>query len=161
MIVYFSIYCFIGYCLESLYVSLLQRKWISSGLLKGPFIPLYGIGGCLLVILYPFLSTHPLISFFIGGLVVTSLELFASYFIECYFHTKCWDYKNHFLNFQGRICLLYFIIWCFLSYVVITFFQPYLFNKHIVNDMTYILSLIYIIFILRALIEKQKKGLDI
>lgn len=160
MIVYFSIYCFLGYILESLYVSLLQKRWISSGLLKGPYIPLYGIGGCLLVLLEPILTIHPLISFFLGGTTMTLLELLSSFFIEHFFHTKCWDYSHHFCNFQGRICFLYFMMWCFLSYAVVYFIQPYLFHLKIVNDMNYILSLIYIIFILRDFIER-KKGLDI
>ena len=43
IIVYFSIYCFLGYWLESIYCFVIRKKWISSGLLNGPFIPLYGL----------------------------------------------------------------------------------------------------------------------
>ena len=82
IIVYFSIYCFLGYWIESFYISLFKKRWFSSGLLKGPFIPLYGFGACLLILSQPFLiKLHPLFSSLLGGLLMTLLELLSSYYI--------------------------------------------------------------------------------
>ena len=40
----FAIYTFLGFILESVYVSILKKEFYLSGLLKGPFIPIYGFG---------------------------------------------------------------------------------------------------------------------
>ena len=165
MIVYFSIYCFLGYVIESIYVSICQRQIISSGLLKGPFIPLYGFGACLLIILSPYLESSFWLTFLGGGIIMTLLEYLASQYIEKVFETKCWDYSHHFCQFQGRICLFYFLIWCCLSYLFIVFIHPEISSLIIVNDTTSMICLIYMFFILKALIDRfqfaKNNGLDI
>lgn len=165
MIIYFSIYCFLGYLLESCYVSILEKKWISSGLLKGPFIPLYGFGSLILIFLYPYLKDSYLLSFFIGGIAMTIVEYIASLYIEKCFHTHCWNYSKHYLHFQGRICFLYFMIWCFLSMLFIQYIHPFFISLQILNDSIAIVCLIYLSFLLKAYIDRiqfQKiNGLDI
>lgn len=164
MVIYFAIYCFLGYLMESLYISCLQKKWISSGLLKGPFIPLYGFGAVLLILLSPLFIT-PFLAFLIGGFIITLFEYLSSLYIEKYFHTKCWDYSNHRINIQGRVCLLYFIIWCLLSYLFLFFIHPFISSLSLINDPCCLLALIYLAFILKAFIEqikfRNKNGLDI
>lgn len=152
MIVYFSIYTFLGYLMESSYISLLQRHFISSGLFKGPFIPLYGIGACCLIVLSPYL-TNPFLMFFIGGISMTLLEYIASLYIEKVFHTQCWNYSHHYLHFQGRICLLYFIIWCILSYLFLSIIHPCVMSITPINDLTILLSLIYCAFLSKSFID--------
>lgn len=165
MIIYFAIYSFLGYLLESLYVSFFQKKWISSGLLKGPFIPLYGFGACLLIYVSPYLKPYPLFSFFIGGCLITLLEFLSSYFIEKCFHTKCWDYSHHRFQFKGRICLSYFLLWCFLSYLFIYYVHPFIMQFSLVNDTVCIFALIYLSFISKSLINRlqieTQQGLNI
>lgn len=165
MVIYFALYCFIGYLLESLYVSLLQKQWISSGLLKGPFIPLYGFGAILLIYLSPFLSNNPLLAFLFGGIAMTLLEYISSFYIDKYFHTKCWDYSNHRFHIQGRVCLLYFSIWCFLSYLFIFYIHPFFMSLPLINDTCCIIALIDLLFMLKAFIDRlhftKKNGLDI
>lgn len=153
MVISFTIYTFLGYLMESVYVSLLQRKWISSGLLKGPFIPLYGIGAIALIILYPYLQ-NSWMAFFIGGIVMTCIEYISSIYIEKVFHKKCWDYSKHHFQFQGRICLFYYIIWCCLSYFFIFYIHPFIINFIPYNDITLILSLIYMTFISKSFIDE-------
>lgn len=157
MVIYFAIYTFLGYVMESCYVSILQRKWISSGLLKGPFIPLYGIGGVSLILIAPYLQT-PLALFLGGGMIMTLIELLASQYIERVFHTKCWDYSKHHFNFHGRICLFYFIVWCMLSSIVIYFIHPFIISMIPSQDISLLLSLIYISFILKSFIDLLNKS---
>lgn len=162
MVISFTIYTFLGYLMESSYVSLLQKKWISSGLLKGPFIPLYGVGSIILIYLKPYLQNLWL-CFFIGGAAMTCLEYLSSLYIEKVFHKKCWDYSKHYFQFQGRICLLYYIIWCFLSCLFIFYIHPFIINNIPYNDITLIISLIYITFISKAFIEQinHSKNMDL
>lgn len=157
MIVYFAIYSFLGYIMESCYISLLKRQWFSSGLLKGPYIPLYGIGSLILILCMPYFY-HPFVCFFIGGIFMTTLEFVSSLYIEKVFHKQCWDYSNHFLHYHGRICLLYFCIWCFLSYTFITYIHPLITLWIPYNDFTILLSLIFEMMMIKSLIEELNQS---
>ena len=44
------IYSFLGWAMESIYISFLQRKVINRGFLHGPFCPIYGFGGVVLYV---------------------------------------------------------------------------------------------------------------
>ena len=166
IIVYFSIYCFLGYWLESLYISSFRKKWISSGLLNGPFIPLYGFSACLLISFQHILiNFHPFLASFLGGIIITLFELFSSYYIEKSFHTKCWDYSHHSFQYQGRICLIYFVLWCILSGLFLYHIHPFISSLKILNDASYLISLIYISFIIKAygkrILISQQNGIKI
>ena len=166
IIVYFSIYCFLGYWLESFYISIFKKQWYSSGLLKGPFIPLYGFGACLLILCQPVLITLPaFLTCLTGGILITLLELLSSYYIEKIFHTRCWNYSHHRFHYQGRICMSYFLLWCLLCGFFIYHIHPYFLSLSLHHDTFYLLSLIYISFILKAYGERvflsHKKGIKI
>ena len=38
-LMFFYIYCFLGWCFESTYVSIQHKKWINRGFMRGPFLP--------------------------------------------------------------------------------------------------------------------------
>ncbi len=42
---YFMIYSFLGWAMESTYVSINAKKWVNRGFINGPFCPIYGTGG--------------------------------------------------------------------------------------------------------------------
>jgi len=51
----FCIYCMAGWVQESTIESLYHRRPINRGFLRGPYIPIYGVGGLLLLfICHPF-----------------------------------------------------------------------------------------------------------
>ena len=52
---FFYFYCFIGWCFESAYVSIKSRKLTNRGFMRGPFLPIYGSGAIMmLVVSMPF-----------------------------------------------------------------------------------------------------------
>lgn len=157
MLIYFTLYAFLGYLMESFYISILQKKWISSGLLNGPFIPLYGIGAIALIIFSPYLQ-NPFLAIVLGGIILTGIEYGASLYIEKVFQIRTWDYSKHRFNYQGRICFLYFLIWCGLSYLFIFNIHPYVRSFLQINDFTLIISLIISTFILKSFIDKINKS---
>lgn len=159
MFISFTIYSILGYLMESLYVSILERKWISSGLLKGPYIPLYGIGATILIKISPFLE-NPILCFFIGGIVATTLEYIASIYIEKVFHCKCWDYSQHRFNYQGRICLFYFLVWCILSTLLINYIHPFIISIIPYHDLTLLVSLIFSIIVCKDFVEQINHSHD-
>ena len=144
MTIYFCIYAFIGYCIESIYRSLIERKWISSGILDCPFIPLYGIGAVCLI----FYKSYFHYNAFIGGLFLVFIELISSYYIEYTFKIKYWNYEKHIFNFQGRICLLYSGIWILMTYIFYNYLHPFISQFTITNNYTTVISIFVIIYIL-------------
>jgi len=49
LFIYFCIYAFIGWLLETLYVSSLQGHLVKRGFLFGPICPIYGFGAIMLI----------------------------------------------------------------------------------------------------------------
>ena len=101
----FTVYSFLGWLCESIFCSIPVGKFINRGFLNGPFCPIYGVGGVVVVsLLTPF--QYNLIELYCAGVLVTSLlEYFTGFIMEKIFHTKYWDYSNHKFNLQGRVCL--------------------------------------------------------
>lgn len=111
----FYFYCFFGWCFESSYVSLRNHKWINRGFIRGPFLPLYGSGACLLLLVSrPFLNYLPLV-YLAGCIGATALEYVTGVAMEALFKVRYWDYSNQKFNFQGHICLSSTLTWGFLT----------------------------------------------
>lgn len=106
LIILFIFLSFIGWIWEvSLYL-IISHKFINRGILLGPWLPIYGLGGIFLFfILYRF-KNHPLYVFLFSVIVCSLLEYFTSWFLEKKWGVRWWDYSNNILNLNGRICLL-------------------------------------------------------
>ena len=50
-ILYFLIYSFLGWVCETIYCSILDRKFVNRGFLNGPVCPVYGFGALLVIAL--------------------------------------------------------------------------------------------------------------
>ena len=118
----FFIYCVLGWICEVLYCSVPKRKFINRGFLAGPYLPIYGTGAMIvIVVLYPFREHWYLV--FVCGVILTSvLEYFTSFALEKLFHVKLWDYSSYPLNINGRVCALnstlFGLLCLFIVYVV-------------------------------------------
>lgn len=55
----------------------------------------------------------------IGSLIVTVIEFISGYIVNIVMKLNVWDYSNLPLNIMGQICLLFSIMWVFLSAVAI------------------------------------------
>lgn len=127
----FTIYSFLGWLCESIFCSILFKKWTNRGFLNGPFCPVYGIGGLLITSLlrpftgFPFYIEIPLV-FVAGTLLTTLLEYFTGWLLETLFHTTWWDYSKNRFNYKGRICLLNSILFGILCLVTMLVLHPLL-----------------------------------
>jgi uncharacterized membrane protein len=101
----FTVYSFLGWLTESIFCSVPVGKFINRGFLIGPFCPVYGLGGVLVVsILTQF--QHDVIALYLAGVILTSLlEYLTGFALEKIFHTTYWDYSSHRFNLRGRVCL--------------------------------------------------------
>ena len=101
----FFIFAFIGFVWEVIYISITEKVVAKRGMLHGPWVPLYGIGGvAMLIVLSPFRSNPPLV-FFLAMLLCGTVEYFTGVAIEHFYGQRWWDYSTKRLHFKGRICL--------------------------------------------------------
>ena len=124
IITYFFLYSFLGWAMESLYISVLQRKVINTGFLHGPFCPIYGFGAVVLYVLLSPLKGNVLAIFCTGFFVLSLWEYFVGFLLEKLFKTKYWDYSKNRFNINGRVCLLNSIYWGLLSIFFIEIWNP-------------------------------------
>ena len=113
---WFAAYCFLGWVWESAYRSIRSRKLVNSGFLTGPYIPIYGFGALLYILLMHF-TLEPVVLFFVGGILACILEYITSLLLEKIFHARWWDYSDNFMNINGRVCLIGFF--AFAAFAVI------------------------------------------
>lgn len=123
IIFYFIIYSFLGWCLESVYKTIIFKKPTNSGFLYGPFCPMYGIGAILMIEL-GVLSNNPIIIFIISFVLFSVWEYIVAVILEKCFKTKYWDYSGLKFNIQGRVCLKNSIYWGILGVLLIFVIQP-------------------------------------
>ena len=93
LFLYFFIYSVLGWCTETLYCRLCEGKWTNRGFLYGPYCPIYGFGGVIVVFLSPF-SYSPILIFILGFILTSMLEYITSYIMEKLFDAKWWDYSH-------------------------------------------------------------------
>ena len=149
IIFYFMIYSFLGWCLESIYKTIIFKKPTNSGFLYGPFCPMYGIGA-ILMIWAGQLSNNPIVIFIMAFLIFSVWEYLVAVIIEKLFKTKYWDYSKLKFNIQGRVCLKNSLYWGILGVLLIYIIQPVInnFTDMIPHDILVYVDVILMIAIL-------------
>lgn len=108
---FFFFYCFFGWCFESTYVSLKSKRLVNRGFIRGPFLPLYGTGALMmLVVSMPFRDSL-ILTYLAGCVGATVLEYVTGVTMEALFKVRYWDYSKNKFNFQGHICLGSSLAW--------------------------------------------------
>lgn len=108
---FFYFYCFFGWCFESTYVSLKSRKLTNRGFMRGPFLPLYGSGGIMMLVVSAPFQDNIFLTYVAGCIGATVLEYVTGVAMEALFKVRYWDYSKVPLNFQGHICLGSSLAW--------------------------------------------------
>ena len=126
LILYFMLYSFLGWIMESIFRSFCEKKIINTGFLIGPVCPIYGIGSVIIIAFMGNMQGKIIETFFLSIVVFTLWEYFVGVFLEKVFNTKYWDYSDHKINFQGRICLTNSIAWGFLGVGFINIIHPFI-----------------------------------
>lgn len=101
----FFLLAFVGWLWEIMLLFLTEHAFINRGVYRGPYLPVYGVGGLLLCLFLRRFKKHPVLVFFISMLTCSLLEYFTGYFLEHRWGIRWWNYDGHFLNLHGRICL--------------------------------------------------------
>ncbi|MEG0918575.1 MAG: DUF975 family protein [Anaerovoracaceae bacterium] len=105
VILFFFTFSIIGWLWE---VSLHLFKdgiFVNRGTLFGPWLPIYGAGGVIVLIALKKLIDKPVLTFFATMILCGIVEYSTSYYLEATKGIKWWDYSGYLLNLNGRICL--------------------------------------------------------
>lgn len=109
------IYSFLGWCFESAFVSIKSKEWINRGFMRGPFLPLYGSGATMMLVVSMPFADHIVLTYVAGCIGATVLEYITGVTMEALFNVRYWDYSNRPFNFQGQICLRSTLTWGFFT----------------------------------------------
>ncbi len=163
-ILLFFFYSAAGWCLESLYCSIGEKRFVNRGFLTGPMCPIYGTAALVLIILiYNPFQDNPLAVFVLGIILCDIVEYITSYVMEKLFSARWWDYTYEFLNIGGRICLKHTLYWGVISIIFVKTIHPAvdnLYNKIEGSYLKIILILVLTVFII-DLINAVRKALDV
>ena len=122
VVFFFLIYCVMGWVIESTYVSIKSHKLINRGFMRGPVIPIYGLGALTLRLTCLTVLKYPVLVFFTGMISCTILEYVAGMIMEAVFKIRYWDYTNQPLNINGYVCMGTSLSWgalgLLLNYVI-------------------------------------------
>lgn len=130
-ILFFFIYCFIGWIWECCYVSVRVKKWTNRGFMRGPILPIYGSGAITLLFTTLPVRNNVILTFIVSLISATCLELVTGIVMEAIFKVRYWDYSECFLNFKGHICFKASMAWG-IAGVLLVFFV----NKPIARVVT-------------------------
>ena len=71
---FFYFYCFCGWCFESAYVSVRTRKLTNRGFMRGPFLPIYGSGAIMMLVVSMPFQDNIFLTYLAGCVGATALE---------------------------------------------------------------------------------------
>lgn len=113
-----------------------ERKWIKPGFCVGPYLPIYGVGLCVMfllaclekldVISNPVLNK--LLLFTAMALGMTLIEYIAGLCLLKFSNLRLWDYRNEWGNLQGIICPKFSFYWAILGAIYYFLIHPYIIN---------------------------------
>lgn len=124
----FLMYSMVGWVMEILLTIVCLKKFVNRGVLIGPYLPIYGVGCLLIILLVERFKDKPLLLVISSMLICSSLEYATSFLLETLFNTRWWDYSNSFMNLNGRICLSTTVLFGILGALIVYVINPVFMN---------------------------------
>lgn len=100
----FFIFAMFGWVWELFFYYVQQGKIINRGVLHGPWLPIYGVGGLIVLIFLFVLRRRPVLHLIATVVLCGVVEYFGGWALETIFDKKWWDYSGYFFNIDGRVC---------------------------------------------------------
>lgn len=105
LILIFFIFSIIGWLWEVSLHLIEDGTFVNRGVMHGPWLPIYGCGGVLVLVVLNKFREKPLLEFISIVILCGIVEYFTSFYLEVTHNgVKWWDYSGYFLNLNGRIC---------------------------------------------------------
>lgn len=150
LIMMFFSFSIIGWLWEVLFYLFEGGQFTNRGVLHGPWLPIYGTGALLIIILLKKFRSKPNLEFSLIVIICGLVEYFTSVYLEAKFGLLWWDYTDYFLNINGRVCaegLIVFGVGGMAGvYVLAPLFDDYFnkISKKILYVLCIVLSCLYI-----------------
>ncbi|MBR4928500.1 MAG: putative ABC transporter permease [Oscillospiraceae bacterium] len=162
IMIYFICFAFIGWVYEVVLFIIEDHILVNRGVLYGPWLPVYGFGGCIIFSLFNKLKNKPIrikkinvrpaLIFVYMTLISTVVELLTTYICDLVKTdwTKLWYYGDRFMNFQGRVALVPSVRFGILGILVLYLGVPFIEkiknseNKR-VNTAVYVIIALFVI----------------
>lgn len=166
VVLWFLTYSILGWVVESIYMSICNRKWTNRGFSRGPICPIYGVGALTVYFLLSPYSHNRLLLFFLGAILATAIEWITARIMERLFGEIWWDYTDKPFNYKGILCLESTLAWGL--YTVILFGVLHGFVERIVNAIPFhigriagaVLIVLYLIDFLTTVYQEKKEELS-
>ena len=113
----FTFFSVIGWMLEAAYRSTRDRRFVNPGLLKGPYLILYGTAALVLIASISLIHEYDIfVKILCYFLITTGLEFISGFSAQHFFNVRLWDYSDQRFQFKGHICLKFSICWIILAF---------------------------------------------
>ena len=157
----FIIYSIIGFIIETI-LKLTLFPSINNGFLYGPWIPVYGFGCCLIIVIMRFVFNKIklarflkiILLFLISAIILTLLEYIGGNLIELFTDKVFWDYSNMKYNLGHYVALEISLLWGMMSVVFVYIIKPFTDKliKKIPGSLTYlVLSIVLFDFLITVI----------
>lgn len=109
----FTICSVLGLVIETIFFYAIHGYYMNrTGMLFGPFSPIYGFGGLLMTIALNRLHNRNIILIFIiSALIGGAFEYFTSWYMQTAFGVTAWNYSGTFLSIGGRTNFFFMCCW--------------------------------------------------
>ena len=148
IILFFFTFAIIGWIWEVALHLFSTGNFVNRGTLMGPWLPIYGYGGVLILILLKPFREKPYLLFILTCLLCGIIEYLTSWYLETTYQLRWWDYTGYFININGRVCLEGLLVFglggCGFTYLVAPFLDN-LYNK-IKPSIKYLVAIILLSF---------------
>ena len=122
--------------------------FVNRGTMFGPWLPIYGWGCILIIILLKKFRDKPWLLFLLSFSICGIVEYSTAWYLETFKGMKWWDYSGYFLNLDGRICLEGLLVFglggCIFTYIIAPLLDD-LFNK--INQKVKIIIIVILILL--------------
>lgn len=114
--VYHIVFCFVfysivGWVVESIYMSICNKKLTNRGFGFGPFCPIYGFGATFFYYVLVRFASSKVAVFFIASIGATIFEFLVGIAMIKFLGELWWDYNDKPFNYKGILCLESTIAW--------------------------------------------------
>ena len=147
---WFLIYSMLGWLVESIYMSVCNRKLTNRGFMRGPMCPIYGVGALTVYFLLQPVCHNIFLLYFSGALFdPTLLEYVTAKIMIRIFGEVWWDYSQKPFNYKGILCLESTIAWGFYTLGLFLFLHKgveYIVSSYSYKTGIWISSVLLLIF---------------
>ena len=146
ILILFILFSFVGWVYEVVLGFIHYGVFLNRGYNFGPWLPIYGYGGVLILFLLKPFRKNPWLLFILAFTLCGVLEYSTAWYLETFKHMSWWNYNGFFLNIKGRVCLEGLLLFGFGGCMFTYFIAPILDNiyKNIKKNIKIILCIVLV-----------------